>query len=231
MSDSLTTGTSQVQLAVFDYDGTIIDGQSGSLFSTYLLRHGLLSKRTAARLVWWGARYKLHLPFRQDESRELIFRDLGSHGYERTIEIMRDFVREDLVPLERADAVAEVARRAGQGMKTVLVSATFHEVARIAAERLGMDGVAATRMERDASGAFTGRVQGEVVAGPGKVRAVTAWANDQFGEGGWQIACAYGDHFTDEPLLELAREPFAVCPGTTLKRDARRLGWQVLIWR
>ncbi len=231
MSDSLTTGTSQVQLAVFDYDGTIIDGQSGSLFSTYLLRHGLLSKRTAARLVWWGARYKLHLPFRQDESRELIFRDLGSHGYDRTIEIMRDFVREDLVPLERADAVAEVARRAEQGMKTVLVSATFHEVARIAAERLGMDGVAATRMERDASGAFTGRVQGEVVAGPGKVRAVTAWANDQFGEGGWQIACAYGDHFTDEPLLELARDPFAVCPGTTLKRDARRLGWQILDWK
>ncbi len=231
MSESSTIGASQVQLAVFDYDGTIIDGQSGSLFSTYLLRHGLLSKCTAARLVWWGARYKLHLPFRQDESRELIFRDLGSHGYERTIEIMRDFVREDLVPLERADAVAEVARRTEQGMKTVLVSATFHEVARIAAERLGMDGVAATRMERDASGAFTGCVQGEVVAGPGKVRAVTAWANDQFGEGGWQIACAYGDHFTDEPLLELAREPFAVCPGTTLKRDARRLGWQVLDWK
>lgn len=99
----------KAQLAVFDYDGTIIDGQSGSLFSTYLLRHGLLSKRTAARLVWWGARYKLHLPFRQDESRELIFRDLGSHGYDRTIQIVRDFVREDLVPLERADAVAEVA--------------------------------------------------------------------------------------------------------------------------
>lgn len=221
----------KVQLAVFDYDGTIIDGQSGSLFSTYLLRHGLLSKRTAARLVWWGARYKLHLPFRQDESRELIFRDLGSHGYDRTIQIMRDFVREDLVPLERADAVAEVARRASQGMKTVLVSATFHEVARFAAERLGMDGVAATLMERDDSGAFTGRVQGEVVAGPGKVRAVTEWANAEFGEDAWEIACAYGDHFTDEPLLKLAREPFAVCPGTTLRRDARRLGWQTLDWK
>lgn len=220
----------KAQLAVFDYDGTIIDGQSGSLFSTYLLRRDLLSKRTAARLIWWGARYKLHLPFRQDESRELIFRDLGSHGYERTIQIMRDFVDEVLVPLERADAVAEVRRRSEQGMKTVLVSATFHEVARIAAERLGMDGVAATRMERDEAGAFTGRVDGEVVAGPGKVRAVSAWANEQFGEGGWQIACAYGDHFTDEPLLELAAEPFAVCPGATLKRDARRLGWQVLDW-
>ncbi len=230
MSDS-SACADRAQLAVFDYDGTIISGQSGSLFSAYLLRRGLLSKRTAARLIWWGTRYKLHLPFRQDESRELIFRDLGSRGYERTIQIMRDFVEEVLVPLERADAVAEVRLRASQGVKTVLVSATFYEIARLAAERLGMDGVAATHMERDENGAYTGLVSGEVVAGPGKVRAVTTWANERYGENGWQIAYAYGDHFTDEPLLALAREPFAVCPGTTLKRDARRLGWRCLDWR
>lgn len=234
MSDSpeqKTEVAEPVQLAVFDFDGTIMSGQSGSLFSMWLLRRGLISKRTAARLVWWGGRYKLHLPFRQDESRELIFRDIGKLGYDRTIELMGEFVDEVLVPRERPAAVAEVARRSAEGKKCVLVSATFYEMARLAAERLGMDAVAATHMQRDERGNLTGRVDGEVVAGEGKVRAVTALANARYGEGAWQVACAYGDHFTDAPLLSLAAEPFVVNPGPTLKRIAARNGWQSLDWK
>lgn len=218
------------RLAVFDYDGTILSGQSGALFSRYLLSNGLVTKRTALRLFWWGVRYKLHLPFRQDEARELIFRDLGAHGYDYATRVMRDFSHEVLEPRERAAAKAEIRRRADEGCATVLVSATFFEIARLAAERLGIDGVAATCMERDADGAYTGKVEGEVVAGAGKVRAVVAWAEERFGHD-WSIAYAYGDHFTDEPLLELADTPYAVCPGTTLSRIAKRRGWQSLNWR
>ena len=217
-------------LAVFDYDGTIMDGQSGQLCAMFLLRHGLISKRTAARLVWWGARYKLHLPYRQDESRELIFRDLGKYEHDEVMRLMRDFYAEFLAPRTRPDAVAEIARRHEQGMTCVLVSATFFEMARVAAEQLGIEGVAATHMELDSRGHFTGRVEGEVVAGEGKVRAVRRWADEGVGPQAWHIACAYGDHFTDEPLLELADEPFAVSPGTTLARVARRRGWQILDW-
>ena len=221
------------RLAVFDYDGTIIDGQSGSLFARYLLSHGLISMRTASRLFWWGVRYKLHLPYRQDEARELIFRDLGQRGYDEALRIMRAFHEEVLRPLYRADAVAEVRRRREEGCVTLLVSATFEEIARLAAEELGVDGFVATLMERDARGAFTGRVAGEVVAGPGKCRAVERWAGEHVGtgDGSWAIAYAYGDHFTDEPLLERAETPFAVDPGTTLARIARRRGWRILEWR
>ena len=219
-----------IRLAVFDYDGTIIDGQSGSLFSRYLLTHGYISLRTISRLAWWGARYKLHLPYRQDEARELIFRDLSRQGRDGALHIMRAFHAERLVPLYRPDAVAEVRRRHEEGCVTLLVSATFLEIAREAGEHLGMDGVAATRMELDENSLFTGRVDGEVVAGEGKVHAVRAWADDNLGPGRWRIAYAYGDHFTDEPLLELADEAYAVCPGKTLARAARRRDWPQLEW-
>ena len=217
-------------LAVFDYDGTIMDGQSGQLFSLYLLKHGLITRRTALRLCWWGVRYKLHLPYRQDESRELIFRDLARYDHDEVMDIMHGFYEEVLAPRTRADARAEIARCHADGMTCVLVSATFFEMARVAAEELGIEGVAATHMELDGRGRFTGRVDGEVVAGEGKVRAVRRWADASVGEGRWHVARAYGDHFTDEPLLELADEPFAVCPGTTLARVARRRGWQTVDW-
>ena len=220
----------KIPIAVFDYDGTIIDGQSGSLFGTYLLTHGLISVRTGLRLVWWGVRYKLHLPYRQDEARELIFRDLARLEREDTLRIMREFHEEVLKPLYRKDAVAEVRRRQDQGLVTLLVSATFYEIAHVAATYLQMDGVAATHMELDAHDHFTGRVEGEVVAGPGKVSATRAWADKNLGAGAWRVVCAYGDHFTDEPLLEQAEEPFAVCPGTTLARMAKRRKWPVLDW-
>ena len=45
------------QIAVFDYDGTCVDGQSGSLFTAYLFTHGMMKFPRAMRLLWWGARY------------------------------------------------------------------------------------------------------------------------------------------------------------------------------
>ena len=230
-SPAAACGRAPARLAVFDYDGTIVDGQSGSLFSRYLLQHGLISFHTAVRLGWWGTRYKLHLPYRQDEARELIFRDIGAHGPEEAERIMREFHDEVLSPRYRVDAITEVLRRGEEGCVTLLVSATFDDIARIAAEALGMSGYVATRMELDAQGAFTGRVEGEVIAGEGKCRAVRAWANERLGEGAWRVAYAYGDHFSDEPLLAQAETPFAVCPGKTLRQIARRHGWRALDWK
>ena len=39
------------RVAVFDFDGTSIDGQSGSLFTRYLLSHGMMSPARLARLA------------------------------------------------------------------------------------------------------------------------------------------------------------------------------------
>lgn len=225
-----SVGAGPVRLAVFDYDGTVIDGQSGSLFTRYLLREGLISAHTASRLIWWGARYKLHLPYRQDEARELIFRDLGEHGPDEARRIMEQFHERVLVPRYRADAMQEVRRRHDEGCVTLLVSATFQGIADVAAQCLGFDANVATQMEVDEAGAYTGRVLGEVIAGEGKCRAVERWATEHIGHEGWRIAYAYGDHFSDEPLLERADTCFAVCPGKTLRQVARKRGWTVLDW-
>lgn len=225
-----STHTEPRRVAVFDFDGTTIDGQSGSLFTRYLLSHGLMSPLRLARLAWWGARYKLHLPYRQDEARELVFGALAGRTSEEVDAVMAGFHDEVLAPLYRPQALDEVAWCHEKGMLVLLVSATFEPIAEVAASRMGADGFAATRMERDARGRYTGRVDGPVVAGDQKVRAVEAWCDARLGAGAWVLERAYADHHTDAALLKAAREPRAVCPGKTLAISARRHGWPVLDW-
>ena len=224
------TGHEVQRVAVFDFDGTSIEGQSGSLLTRYLVGRRIMSLRRLARLTWWGARYKLHLPYRQEEARELVFGSLAGMGAPEVDALLRSFHDEVLAPLYRPRALEEAARCHGRGLVVLLVSATFEPIAALGARTLGADGFVATRMERDSSGRYTGCVDGPVVAGAEKYRAVRRWCDARFGAGGWVLEAAYGDHHSDATLLSHARRPFAVCPGTTLAARARRCGWPVLDW-
>ena len=218
-------------IAVFDYDGTCINGQSGSLIATWLMLHGYLSPRSVVGLAWWGICYKLHLPHRQERARELIFGDLGNRPPEEVDRILVEFHDKVLVPRYRKEAINEIERRKQEGCITLLVSATFEVIAREAAKILGVDGFAATKMERDALGYYTGRVEGDVTEGKSKVDTAMSLATTCAKDHPWYLAYAYGDHHSDEELLAAAEHPFVVCPGPTLKRMAHRNGWPIIDWR
>ena len=217
-------------VAVFDYDGTVIDGQSGWLISLYLYKRGFVSLWRATRLVWWGLRYKLHLPHREEEARELVLGAVSHMSADEVDQIMRDFHDEVLIPLYREQAVEEIRRRNAEGCATLLLSATFQQIADRAADYLSMTGAVATQLERDENGNYTGHVSGDVVEGDEKPIAACRWADERYGKGNWRLAYAYGDHRSDAKLLDLADEAFAVCPKKTLKPLAKRGGWTVLDW-
>lgn len=225
-----SSGQNMHKVAVFDFDGTSVDGQSGSLFTTYLFFHGYMSVARVLRLGWWGIRYKLHLPYRQGEARELVFGALGGRTAEEVDAIMARFHDEVLAPRYRPRALEEVARCHERGQLVLLVSATFEPIARIAARTMGADGFVATRMEMDERGLYTGRVDGPVIAGAEKYRAAVRWCDEHLGSGTWRLESAYADHHSDADLLARARHPYAVCPGKTLAMSARRNGWEILDW-
>lgn len=216
---------------MFDYDGTSINGQSGSLFSWYLFRNGYIGVPTGLRLGWWGLRYVLHLPKRQEEPREVIFSGFAGRTPEEVRHVMRRFHDQELLPRYRPAAMAEVRRCKEEGCVTLLVSATFSDIAEAAAQHLGVDAFIATRMEVGPNGRYTGAVAGPVVAGHGKTVAVATWANEHIGPGRWMIEYAYGDHFTDKDLLAASEKPYAVSPGKTLQREAKRRDWEILDWK
>ena len=61
--------TPSVPIAVFDFDGTVINAQSGTQFTKYLLLKHYIGPIIAFKVIWWGLRYTLHLPIDQDRVR------------------------------------------------------------------------------------------------------------------------------------------------------------------
>ena len=221
--------TAAAQVVVFDFDGTVIAGQSGFLFAAYLYRQHISSLMRTIRLAWWGIRYKFHLPQRQEEARELVMGALTEMDVAQANQVMQAFYQDVIASRFRPEALLAAEQHHDMGRVVLLVSATFVPIAERAAEYLGADDFMATQMQV-ADGHYTTRVLGSVVEGVEKPRAVENWCNEHLGTGAWEIVDAYGDHYSDVPLLGMAQNAHAVCPGPTLVKIARQRGWEILNW-
>ena len=60
--DTGREGDAPARLAVFDFDGTSIEGNSPVLLVQHLMERGMLRKRVIFRILLWAAAYKLRLP-------------------------------------------------------------------------------------------------------------------------------------------------------------------------
>lgn len=221
-----------VQIAVLDFDGTIIDGQSGSQLVWWLMGKQRIKLSSIVKIGWWGARYKLHLPCEQSDVREEIFEMFKDDPIQQVNDLMHAFHDECLIPMYKKRAQEVIEKLRDQGFYTIIISASFISVVMPAAERLGVHALLATRMELNEDHTrFTGKVYGVPVEGKEKVTALQRFANEKFGIGNWEIACAYGDHHSDKYLLERARYACAVDPDSSLERKARKNQWSIVSWK
>lgn len=224
--------TGKHALAAFDFDGTSIQGNSPVLLVRHLWRDDLLRKRVVGKVGLWGLAYKLHLPQSEAWVRGQVFTAFEGLPQADVDEYLRLFYDEIIAGQNRfrpkARAAMEELRRAG--VEVVVVSATFGPIVRRAQQFEPIDVALCTEMAADENGNYTRRVAGECIEGDAKVRALSRWANEKYGEGNWELSCAFGDHHSDIPLLSAARDGFAISGDSTLSRVSRARGWHELDW-
>ena len=230
-TDGIVGREGPARLAVFDFDNTMIDGQTGVIFTRYLLDHDYITRWNTAKVIGWGAKYFVRLPVDQHRVREYIFDDLKGMTEDEFRAIAKDFHDRVLTECYRSDALETIAARQREGCVTIVASATFVEVVDEVAGHLRLDGAVGTHMELNERGRFTGHVKGEVVEGENKLRAIRAWADEHLGKGRWQLAYAYADHHSDYETLSCAVHPTTVHPSFSLLVSALREGWPVRNWR
>src|SRR3954454_3346802 len=213
------------EAAFFDLDRTLLRGASGPVISDALKQVGLIRDR--------------NIP-----GEALLYRFFNIVGESRpTMQLARQAARlAQGWPREKAQEAGRIAAEAltgavqpfaapvieehhAAGRRVVLATTSPYDLVKPLADAVGFDAVVATRYG-EADGKYDGTIAGEFVWGKGKLRAVTAWANDN--DVSLVDSYASSHSWFDAQLLSAVGHPFAVNPDPRLLMRAIVQRWPVL---
>ena len=207
----------QPKVAVFDCDGTIWSGDSGSAFLVWSLEQGLVSRSTSD---WIDTRYRAYLAGKVSELEicgEIVQIYAGLRDQElraSAAEFVQQFVEPRIFP-EIKSLIATLGRA---GVELWAVSSTNRWVV---AEGVRPLGIAEQRVLAVEARVVDGVITSEIVSVPtdkGKAEALRL-------VGLHSPDAVFGNSIHDLAMLEIARRPVPVNPTPALLQAAARRGW------
>ncbi len=213
--------------AVFDLEGTVV---ASNLVESYLWARLSVTPRTRwpgelADLARSMPRYlRAERRDRGDFVRAFLRRYEGARE-EQLRELVDDVLADALLQRVMPHAARQIRRHRAAGHRTVLITGAI-DVLVAPLEGL-FDEVIASRMHvRD--GVLTGYLESPPLVD----EARAAWLRHYAPEHGIDLSgsYAYGDSYSDRPLLELVGTPAAVNPDPALYVHAKQRHWPILNW-
>ena len=218
-----------MNLALFDLDLTLLPIDSDHAWGEFMIELGWVDAvafragNDAFYADYRAGRLDIaaYIAFASAPLRERSAAELAA-GRER-------FMREVVAPALRPPAQALVDSHRARGDRLALVTSTNDFITTPIAAAFGIDALIATRLERDADGAPTGRIDGVPAFREGKVARVGQWlAASGAGWSDFARISVYSDSLNDLALLERATDPVATNPSPELEAVARERDWRIL---
>lgn len=190
-----------MNLALFDFDGTITFGDTWTPFMRLAVKP---ARQTIGRLVLIPdyARYKCGLMPVGGMRESAIRVGLSGERARRVHGLGARYARETLPTLVRPCAAERLAWHKSQGDDVVVVSASLNVYLGPWCEDRQIAVICTTLEERD--GKLTGKCVDGDCSGDEKVRRVLA----QYSLSQYEAVYAYGDTLDDQPLLALAKHKY-----------------------
>ncbi len=221
----------EVNLALFDLDNTLLNGDSDFEWSQFLIRLGVLDRELfEAKNLAFYEHYKagtldIH------EFLDFQLKPLSRHARKTLDEWHRRFMREQVSGMITPAARELVAGHRVAGDVCVIITATNSFVTAPIAREFGVEHLIATEPEQK-DGEFTGGVADVPCFREGKIVRLENW----MAQHGWNWdsfagTTFYSDSLNDLPLLARVKTPVAVNPDDTLREHAERHGWKVMSLR
>ncbi len=211
-------------LALFDMDGTLIDGNTTADYVKSRWRRGLLRTRDALTAFVVYGRYRLGVVDMVTLLHEAALEVKGQREQD-LVDECRVIYEERVRPRICQDMRQKVAEHRARGDKLAIVTASTPYIARQLAADLQIDVVLATELAV-VDGVFTGLLAGDPCYGKFKIDAVERLLGSA--NGTLDDAYFYSDSDSDAPLLERVGHPVVVRPDPRLRFRAWRLGWPVI---
>lgn len=209
-------------LAIFDIDGTLVEGSTERRFWRYLLKRGHQGPRQVfAYLAFWPRFLPAFGRLTAKKNKAYLYKLKTA----RVEALAERFVAEEILPRLYAPAVQRLKSHLQHGHTVVLLSGTLEPIAKALARELSVPHVRATVCrERD----------GRYLAGPPVLHPFgaekLAIAERFAAELGASLreASAYGDSRHDLALLQAVGDPVAVMPDRPLLETARDNRWHII---
>jgi HAD superfamily hydrolase (TIGR01490 family) len=209
--------------ALFDYDGTLIRGDSTLLLLGFTVKRYPAALGTLLALAGAFPGFAAGLVSRA-KFKEVALQALRHVPVAHRDEFFREFHDQCLEPRLFPEALRRLEWHRHSGHLLVIVSASVDLYLHEAARRLQADHLVCTRAVLDPSP----RLVGGNCRGEEKVRRVMA---EPFATTiRWGESWAYGDSLADRPLLERCGHPVGVRPRRGLRRVCLKAGWPILRW-
>jgi HAD superfamily hydrolase (TIGR01490 family) len=217
-----------VNLALFDLDNTLLDGDSDFEWSQFLIRIGALDRELfEARNLAFYEQYKAGT-LDIEEFLDFQLKPLSRHSRKTLDEWHSQFMREKVMGMISQAARDLVARHRSVGDTCVIITATNSFVTAPIAREFGVEHLIATEPEQ-IHGEFTGRVFGVPSFREGKVSRLESWLEQRgLAMDSFDCSTFYSDSLNDLPLMSKVKNPIAVNPDQTLLAHAKRHGWPVM---
>lgn len=220
-----------MNLALFDLDNTLLDGDSDYEWAQFLIDEGVLERETYEEKNNFF--YELYKAGTLNIFEFLDFQLAPLTRYPRAqLDAWHArFMRERIEPIMLAKARALVKRHLEGGDLCAVITATNSFITGPIAAAFGIQHLIATVPEMR-EGRFTGKPEGTPCFREGKITRLEDWLARNgrtladFGESAF-----FSDSRNDLPLLERVSHPVAVDPDPLLLQTARDRGWPILSLR
>lgn len=220
-----------MNLALFDLDNTLLNGDSDFEWSQFLIRIGVLDRELfEAKNLAFYEHYKAGT-LDIEEFLDFQLKPLSHHARKTLDEWHGQFMREQALGMITQSARDLVNRHRAAGDICVIITATNSFVTSPIAREFGVEHLIATEPEHK-DGEFTGRVADVPCFREGKIIRLDNWLAQR----GWKLdsfaaSTFYSDSLNDLPLLGKVKNPVAVNPDETLRAHAEQHGWPVMSLR
>ena len=220
-----------MNLAIFDLDNTLLDGDSDYNWGLFLIKEGLVNQKShEATNKKFYADYnagKLDI-YEFTEFQFRFFKNNPRKLLDKLVARYIDEVAELMITRKARNLVAEHKEN---GDRLLIITATNSYITRPIGNLLGISDLIGTDLE-EVAGEFTGKVKGIPSFKEGKVERLNLWLKQEgliFKD--LEQTFFYSDSHNDLPLLRIVSNPVAANPDKILEKEASKNKWPIIFLR
>jgi len=217
---------SNVTLALFDMDRTLVDTHTAKLYIRFQRELGEIGPVQMLRTSYWLLRYTFGVIDAERVARQVL-EDYRGKPEAWLADRCRGWFQSHVLSCVSGQGRARVLEHQRAGHRVAIASSAVRQIVQPLADELSIPHLICSELEVR-SGELTGDFDHPLCYGSGKRARAEAFARAL--DSDLAHAAFYTDSITDLPLLEAVGKPIVVNPDGRLRRVALERSWPIENW-